>query len=162
MAAVRFDSLAATVDWLRSRLPPAVVIAAPLGLGKPHRLLNAIYRDIVSNPGRRLTMLTALSLTPPRAGSDLERRFLEPFLARHFGTEFESLDYTVAQRANALPANVEVEEFYLQSGALLGKAQAQRRYASLNYTHVARAVARRGVAVVPHLVARSADGTRLS
>ena len=162
MPATRLDSLPATIDWLRTRLPRDVVMAAPLGLGKPHRLLNAIYRDIVSDARRRLTMLTALSLTPPRAGSDLERRFLEPFLARHFGTDFEPLDYAVAQRANALPANVEVEEFYLQSGGLLGKPQAQRRYASLNYTHVARAVARRGVTVIPHLVARNADGTRLS
>jgi acyl-CoA hydrolase len=162
MPAVRFDSLGAAVDWLRPRLPADVVLAAPLGLGKPHRLINALYRALVPEPGRRLLILTALSLTPPRAGSDLEQRFLGPFLARHFGADFEALDYALAQRANALPANVEVEEFYLQSGALLGKPQAQRRYASLNYTHVARAVARRGVAVVTHLVARSPDGARLS
>src|SRR5688500_15014043 len=106
MSAIRFDSLAAAVEWLGPRLPRDVVMAAPLGLGKPHRLINAFYRGLVSDPTRRLTMLTALSLTPPRAGSDLERRFLEPFLARHFGADFEALDYALAQRADALPANV--------------------------------------------------------
>ena len=42
--------------------------------------------------------------------------------------------YVQAQKAEALPAHFEVEEFYLQSGALLQSTQAQRRYASLNYT----------------------------
>ena len=38
----------------------------------------------------------------------------------------------------------------------------QRRYASLNYTHVARALADRGVNLVLQKVAANADGTRLS
>jgi acyl-CoA hydrolase len=162
MSVLRFDTLDAAVALLRRRIPGDVVMAAPLGLGKPHRLLNAIYRDAAADPSRRLLLLTALSLTPPRASSALERRFLDPFLARHFGTDFEPLDYALAQRAGTLPAHVEVEEFYLQSGGLLRKPAAQRRYASLNYTHVARAVAARGVNVLVQMVARSADGTRLS
>ena len=162
MPALPFARLDDAVAWLRARAPAHVVMAAPLGLGKPHRLINAIQRDIVADASRRLTVLTALSLTPPKASSDLERRFLEPFAARHFGGNFEPLDYAVQQRANTLPANVEIEEFYLQSGGLLGKPQAQRRYASLNYTHVARAVARRGVTVLVQQVAREPGGVRLS
>jgi acyl-CoA hydrolase len=162
MSVLRFETLDAAVALLRQRIPGDVVMAAPLGLGKPHRLLNAIYRDAVADPSRRLSVLTALSLTPPRASSELERRFLDPFLARHFGTDFEPLDYALAQRAGTLPAHIEVEEFYLQSGALLRKPAAQRRYASLNYTHVARAVAARGVNVLVQMVARSPDGTRFS
>ncbi len=159
---LRLTRLEDALVLLRQRVPGHVVLAAPLGLGKPHRLLNAIYRDAERDPKRRLQLLTALSLTPPRAQSDLERRFLDPFVARHFGTDFPALDYAVAQRRGALPAHIEVEEFYLQSGALLGKPDAQRRYASLNYTHVARAVAARGVNALVQLVARSPDGTRLS
>lgn len=156
------STLDAAVALLRDRVPGEVVLAAPLGLGKPHRLLNAIYRDAAADPGRRLHILTALSLTPPRPSSDLERRFLAPFLERHFGADFPALDYALAQRDGSLPAHIEVEEFYLQSGALLHKPAAQRRYASLNYTHVARAVAARGANVMVQSVARSPDGSRLS
>jgi acyl-CoA hydrolase len=162
MPALRLHRIEDAVALLRSRVAGDVVLAAPLGIGKPHRLLNAIYRDAARDASRRLRLLTALSLTPPRASSDLERRFLAPFLERQFGADFPVLEYVLAQQRGALPAHVEVEEFYLQSGALLGKPDAQRRYASLNYTHVARAVAARGVNALVQLVAMSPDGTRLS
>jgi acyl-CoA hydrolase len=162
MPALVLTSLDDAVALLDQRIGGDIVLAAPLGLGKPHRLLNAIYRHVSGTPSRKLRILTALSLTPPRAGSDLERRFLDPFLERHFGADFPALDYALAERRDALPANIEVEEFYLQSGALLRKPAAQRRYASLNYTHVARAVATRGANALVQLVARSEDGTRLS
>lgn len=156
------QSLDEATDRILARSGSALTVAAPLGVGKPHRLLNAIYRRIERDPARSLRILTALSLTPPRASSELERRFLEPFLERHFGADFMPLDYALAQRNDSLPANVEVEEFYLQSGDLLGSTQAQRGYASLNYTHVARAVAERGANVLVQKVAREPGGTRLS
>ena len=139
-----------------------IVLAAPLGLGKPHRLINALYRHVTADSTYTLGIHTALSLTPPKAAPGLERRFLAPFAARHFGEDFEALDYAIAQKKDALPANIHVEEFYLQSGSLLGSQQAQRSYTSLNYTHVARAVAGRGVNVIAHKVAREPGGTRLS
>jgi acyl-CoA hydrolase len=157
----RFDSLDQAVALLRERVTGPIVLAAPLGLGKPHRLINAVYRDAVT-ARRPLHILTALSLTPPSAGSELERRFLAPFVERHFGADYPALEYALAQRRGDLPANVQVEEFYLQSGGLLGKPDAQRRYASLNYTHVARAVAARGANVLVQMVAREPGGTRLS
>ena len=40
----RFDNLDATVDRLLTHAGSRLVLAAPLGLGKPHRLLNAITR----------------------------------------------------------------------------------------------------------------------
>jgi acyl-CoA hydrolase len=158
----QFTSIEQTVDAILASAGPALVLAAPLGLGKPHRLLNALYRRVAADPARSLTVLTALSLTPPRAGSDLERRFLEPFKARHFGADFVALDYALAQRRDALPGNIQIEEFYLQSGELLRSSQAQRRYASLNYTHVARTVVERGATVLVQKVAREPGGTRLS
>ena len=60
-------------------------VAAPLGLGKPNVLLNAIYRAVEADPGLHLHLYTALSLTRPRGKSDLERRFLGPFVERQFG-----------------------------------------------------------------------------
>ena len=156
------DSYDAAVDYVLERVGNAIVLAAPLGLGKPHRLLNALYRRVAADPARSLRVSTALSLTPPALGSGLERRFLQPFVERHFGSDFEPLDWTLAQRGNALPANVRVEEFYLQSGALLRSNQAQQCYTSINYTHVARAMASRGVNLIVQRVALDATSGELS
>ncbi len=50
----------------------------------------------------------------------------------------------------------------MQSGGLLHSAQAQRSYNSLNYTHVARALASKNINVLVQKVAREPGGTRLS
>src|SRR5688572_16903254 len=119
-------SLDAAVERLLAHAGPQLVLAAPLGLGKPHRLLNAITHRIAAEPERSLHLLTALSLTPPAPGEGLQKRFLAPFVARHFGADFPALDYALQMRAGTLPANIRVEEFYFQSGALLGSPGAQR------------------------------------
>ncbi len=161
-APAEFESLDAAVDLLYSRIDGPLHIGAPLGIGKPHRLLNALYAHAVGDTSRRLYLYTALSLDLPDGSSDLEKRFLGPFVSRHFGDDFPRLAYAQAQKRDALPAHVSVEEFYVQSGALLNSVQAQTRYASLNYTHVAKALADRGVNCIVQKVAGNADGTRLS
>ena len=158
----RFTSLHDAVTALLARIDGPLQVGAPLGIGKPHRLLNALYERMEADPSRPLSLYTALSLDPPRGHSLLEQRFLGPFVARLYGAGFPRLSYVEAQKRDALPAHIQVEEFYLQSGALLGSAQAQRRYASLNYTHVARALADRGVNCIVQKVAANADGSRLS
>jgi len=159
----RFQSLADAVDLLYQRLDGALHVGAPLGLGKPHRLLNALYERAERETRRPLHLYTALSLDPPGAGKGLEGRFIGPFAQRHFGDDFPRLRYVQALKRNSLPAHVEIEEFYLQSGALLNASATQRRYASLNYTHVARALADRGVnAIVQKVAADPNGGTRLS
>ena len=156
------DSLNDAVKVILERTGGKIVLAAPLGLGKPHRVLNAIYDAALQDKNCRLNIYTALSLTPPKAHADLEKRFLQPFLDRHFGADFPSLKYAIAQRSSSLPENVSVHEFYMQSGALLNSSQAQRNYNSLNYTHVARALAASNINVVVQKVAREPGGTRLS
>ena len=156
------QSLDLAVDRILATIDGPLHVGAPLGLGKPHRLLNALYGRMERDPGRRLHLYTALSLDPPDATGDLERRFMTPFATRHFGEDFPRLDYVQALKRDALPAHVEVEEFYLQSGAMLRSKQAQRRYASLNYTHVARALADRGLNCIVQKVASNEDGSRLS
>ncbi|RYF68389.1 MAG: acetyl-CoA hydrolase, partial [Comamonadaceae bacterium] len=158
----RFESLDDAVTALLARIDGPLRIGAPLGLGKPHRLLNTLYARMEATPSRPLSLYTALSLDPPRGRSLLEKRFLEPFVERLYGRDFPRLAYVAAQKRDAVPAHVEVEEFYLQSGALLGSTQAQRCYSSLNYTHVARALADRGVNCIVQKVATNADGSRLS
>jgi acyl-CoA hydrolase len=136
-------------------------IAAPLGLGKPNVLLNALYRHVAGDTALRLDLFTALSLSTPQAKSDLERRFVGPFLARHFGADYPGLLYVAAQKSGTLPANIRVQEFYMQSGAMLGVECAQRDYASMNYTYVARDLVDRRINVIVQLIAAREDAGRI-
>ena len=135
-------------------------VGAPLGLGKPNVLLNAIYARVTQDPALKLTLYTALSLARPQPKSDLERRFLDPFLERQFGRDYPDLAYVTALHAGTLPANVHVHEFYLQSGAMLGVPEIQRNYICLNYTHVARDMHAAGLNVFVQIVAVRDDGGR--
>jgi len=139
-------------------------IAAPLGLGKPHGLLNALYRLVAADARRSMRLYTALSLTRPQPAPGLEQRFLEPFLERHFGADAVDPQYALDQARDALPANVEVHEFYLQSGVLLHSSSAQRSYISQNYTHVARDLVLQDINLLVQLVARreGPDGVHYS
>ena len=161
-AALHLESLDQAVDLILRHIPGPLRMGAPLGIGKPHRLLNALYARIAAEPSRPWSLYTALSLDPPAGGHGLEGRFVGPFAARHFGDDFPRLSYVQAMKRDALPPNISVEEFYMQSGGLLRSTTAQRGYASLNYTHVARALAERGVNVIVQKVARETGGTRLS
>ena len=135
-----------------------IVLGAPLGLGKPNQLINAFYRRAKTDASIQLTILTALSLEIPKPSSDVEAKFLKPFLARHFGDHVE-LDYMLAIRDGSLPENVRVHEFYFRAGLMTGVESAQRDYISTNYTFVARDLLDRGVNVLVQLVAeKEVDG----
>jgi len=160
----RYTDTDACARYLAEELGADLRIAAPLGLGKPHGLLNALYRDTAADPTRSMRLYTALSLTRPQPAPGLEQRFLGPFLERHFGADQVDPQYALDQMRNALPSNVEVHEFYLQSGALLHSGSAQRSYISQNYTHVARDLAVQDINLLVQLVARreGPDGVRYS
>ena len=159
-----YADTATCAQQVADALGPDLRVAAPLGLGKPHGLLNALYALIAADTTRSMRLYTALSLTRPRPGPGLEARFLEPFLQRHFGADQVDPQYAVDQARDALPSNVEVHEFYLQSGALLHSASAQRSYISQNYTHVARDLVLQDINLLVQLVARreGSDGVHYS
>jgi acyl-CoA hydrolase len=148
-----FDDVGECVETTLRRLGKRIVLALPLALGKPVPLANEFYHRACRDPSLDLRILTALSLRKPTGTSELERRFLEPFVARVFGN-YPELDYVDAVRAGRLPANIQVTEFYLEPGAYLRSPYAQQHYLSANYTHIAREVLARGVNVVAQLVAR--------
>ncbi|EIL99805.1 MAG: acetyl-CoA hydrolase [Rhodanobacter thiooxydans] len=160
----RYAHTDACARHLADELGPHLRIAAPLGLGKPHGLLNALYRLVAADSGRSMRLYTALSLTRPQPAPGLERRFLGPFLDRHFGVDAVDPQYALDRARDALPANVEVHEFYMQSGALLRSASAQRSYISQNYTHVARDLVPQDINLLVQLVARreGPDGVHYS
>ncbi|HVH83450.1 MAG TPA: acetyl-CoA hydrolase/transferase C-terminal domain-containing protein, partial [Steroidobacteraceae bacterium] len=148
-----FDDVGHCVDAVLRRVGPRVVLALPLGIGKPNHLANEFYRRAARDPGLELTIVTALSLLKPVAHSALEGRLLAPLVTRVFGSYVEP-EYARAMRADRLPGNVRVIEFFLTPGAFLGASHAQRNYLSANYTHVAREVMAHGVNVIAQLVAR--------
>jgi acyl-CoA hydrolase len=160
----RYTDTDACARCLAEELGADLRIAAPLGLGKPHGLLNALYRNTAADPTRSMRLYTALSLTRPQPAPGLEQRFLGPFLERHFGADQVDPQYALDQARDALPTNVEVHEFYLQSGALLYSGGAQRSYISQNYTHVARDLVVQDINLLVQLVARreGPDGAHYS
>jgi acyl-CoA hydrolase len=148
-----FDDVGECVETTLRRLGPRIVLALPLALGKPVPLANEFFRRALRDPSLELNIFTALSLRKPSASSELERRFLEPFVARVFGN-YPELEYVDAVRRGRLPPNVQVIEFFFEPGAYLESPYAQQQYLSANYTHVAREVLARGVNVIAQLVAR--------
>jgi acyl-CoA hydrolase len=153
-----FDDVAECVEATLSRVGPDIVLALPLGIGKPNPLANEFYRRARRDPALTLKIFTALSLHAPQWKSELERRFLEPLVARLFGG-CVPLDYVTDLHGAGVPDNVQIVEFFLDPGALLHVSHSQRHYVSTNYTQVARNVAAQGVNVIAQLVAkRSVDG----
>jgi acyl-CoA hydrolase len=148
-----FDDVAECVESTLARVGPRIVLALPLGIGKPNPLANEFYRRARRDPAIKLKIFTALSLRAPQWKNELERRFLEPLVKRLFGNSVP-LDYVSDLHQNSVPDNVEIVEFFLDPGALLHVAHSQRHYVSTNYTHVARDVAAQGVNVIAQLVAK--------
>lgn len=150
------QSAAAAADTVIERTGGKVVLALPLGLGKPNQFVNALYRRVCDDHSLSLTILTALSLNPPTPSNDLERRFLEPFNERVFA-DYDRLLYLDDMRTGRLPPNVTVSQFYVEPASILDNTLAQQHYISCNYTHAARDIAARGVNVIGQLVAPAAD-----
>ena len=153
-----FDDVAECVDAAIRKLGSRIVLALPLGIGKPAAVANEFWRRALQNAGLQLTIVTALSLRKPPAGVDLERRFAAPLLERVFG-DYEELEYVHALHSGPLPPNIRIIEFFLEPGASLNVVHSQQNYLSANYTHVARDLMAREINVLAHLIARrSVDG----
>ncbi|MFJ7144514.1 acetyl-CoA hydrolase/transferase C-terminal domain-containing protein [Pseudomonas protegens] len=146
-------SIEHAVDEVLARLPQHIHMGMPLGLGKPNRFANALYRRIAQLPERQLTIYTALSLGRPSLGDGLQKRFLEPFVERVFG-DYPELDFLADLHRDSLPANIRVEQFFMQPGSLLHSAAAQQDYVSSNYSHAARDINAAGLNLVAQLLAR--------
>ncbi len=158
------DSIHAAVDHVLDTVAGTIVLGIPLGVGKPNPFVNALYQRIKGNPARALRIITALSLEKPVGHSDLERHFLGPLVERVF-EDYPDLDYVKDVRANTLPPNITVQEFFMKTGDYLGNTTAQQRYISTNYTFVARDMAVQGINVMAQAVAmrgHAPDQARLS
>jgi hypothetical protein len=128
-----FDDADRLAEAIIQKVGKTIVLALPLGLGKANHIANALEK--------------------PRSRNEIERRFLGPLTERLFAG-YPNLAYAAAIRAGALPANIRVDEFFLQAGQWLNVPDAQQNYISANYTHALRYVLDRGVNVIAQLVAR--------
>jgi acyl-CoA hydrolase len=150
------------IDAIIARLGKTLVVALPLGLGKPVELINALYDRACQDATLSLTILTALSLERPRETHPIRGRLLNPIFDRLYANYTEP-SYAAAVSLGNLPANISVREFYFKPGSRLANAGAQQNYISSNYTHAARDVVAQGCNLVMQLVARdSEDSQRLS
>ena len=158
----RLASVEAAVDEVIARVGKRIVLAVPLGLGKPNALVNAIYDRAKQDPSISLEILTALSLERPQPQPGLEARFMGPFVERVFG-DYVDLEYMKDIRAGTVPKNISVCEFFFKSGALLGNHYAQQHYISTNYTYAPRDILLRGANVLAQMIAKrevAGDGGR--
>src|SRR5271156_6265190 len=158
-----FSSPEAIAEDIIADVGSNLVVGLPLGLGKANHIVNALYARAAADRSVRLTFLSALTLEKPHPSNLLERRFISPVIERLFGG-YPDLAYAHALRANELPPNVEVIEFFFLAGAWLHVPFAQQHYISANYTHASSYLLARGLNVVTQLVAkRVVDGvTRYS
>ncbi|MDB5563478.1 MAG: acetyl-CoA hydrolase [Tardiphaga sp.] len=95
-----------------------LVVGLPLGLGKANHIINALYRRAAADRSVNLTFFSALTLEKPKPSSELEKRFIDPVIARLFGG-YPDLDYAAALHQGALPDNIQVFEFFFLAGKWL-------------------------------------------
>jgi acyl-CoA hydrolase len=153
-----FDDPVRCAEAILDQVGREVAIAVPIGIGKPNRVINALYELAAADRGVHLKIFTGLTLVRPTFRTDLERRFAGPLLDRLFPT-WPELIYAEALRDGRLPPNIEVHEFFLQPGAWLANDLVQRNYASLNYSHVAAHLQQIGTNVLAQLVAPCPDAS---
>lgn len=156
-----FTDASTLADEIIARVGKRIVLAVPLGLGKPNHLTNALVARAMADPSISLRIFTGLTLEVPRAGSGLEGRFMGPVLKRIF-EGYPDVRYARELHAGKLPQNIEINEFFMQAGRWLGSPRQQQSYISANYTHVLRYVLDVGCNVIAQLVVPSEDRSRFS
>ncbi|MEJ6004330.1 acetyl-CoA hydrolase/transferase C-terminal domain-containing protein [Paucibacter sp. AS339] len=154
------NSLEQAVDLILQQVQGDIVMAIPLGIGKPNPLVNALYRRIAAQADRRLKIFTALSLEKPSGASELEAHFLAPLVERVFA-DYPDMDYVKALRSRSLPAHIEVHEFFMKTGDYLGNEPAQQGFVCTNYSFAVRDMMSHGVNLIMQAVAtrEAADGS---
>ncbi len=132
-----FNDYESTAKEILAHVGKKIVMAVPLGLGKPIGLLNAFFRMASEDPTINLTIMTGLTLARPLYKNELEKRLIEPILDRLL-KDYEDPLYEKARELQQLPNNIKVIEFFLMPGKFLNNAYVQQNYISSRYTTAAR------------------------
>ena len=147
------QDIEACIDEIIARVGKRIVLGIPLGIGKPNPLVNALYRRVKADPTLSLKIVTAITVETPKGSSDLEKRFLGPFVERVFGN-YPDLEYAVDLRTGQTPPNFEVAEFFFKPGGFMNVPMQQQNYISTNYTYAARDLMDNGINVLAQQVAK--------
>lgn len=150
---VYYQQLAECVDGIIEKVGKKIVLGMPLALGKPNPLANELYRRAKEDPSLDLTIITALPLEKPTWSSDLERRLVETIAKREW-PNYPSFEFIADLRADILPPNVKLLEFFSKAGGYLGVGVAQKNHISSNYTHAVRDSMNLGLNVAANIVAK--------
>ena len=93
-----FDDVGEIVEEALRRVGKSVVLALPLGIGKPNLIANEFFRRARADRGARPHHLHRAVAAQARAARATSRkRFIEPLAARIFGN-YPELDYLEAVR----------------------------------------------------------------
>ena len=155
------NNLDKVVDQIIETLGNDIVFGTPLGIGKPNHIINALYKRVKKNKKISLTICSALTLEKPKPKSDLEKRFLTPFIKRVFG-DYPDLNFELDRMKGKLPSNVKVIEFYFPPGKYLNDKLSQQNYVSSNYTHVCRDMLDRKVNLIMQMISADEENYSLS
>ena len=146
-----FTDLEQCVDALIDKVGKKVVIAG--GFGRPAFIFNELFRRALEDPSIHLTMITGASFSRPKGSSDLEKRFLDPFVDRVFGN-LPELDYVAPYQKGQLPDNIEVVEVFLQAGVFMNNKHAQQNFVYSNFTHWLRDMVEQGCNVFSQMTSK--------
>jgi len=134
---VIMDDVKKAADAVIKHIGKDIRMAMTLGIGKPHLIVNELYRRVKENPDMSFTIMTALPLEKPSGNSEIERRFLKPIRERLFDGVLE-YDFMLDMRAGKLPKNVQVHEFFGKAGGHMSNQHFQMNHMPSNYTHICR------------------------
>lgn len=131
------NDVADVVDQVIKYLGNDLRASFPLGLGKPMRFIDELYRRAKENPEIKLEIMTSLTLEVPKGKTDLEKRVLKPIVERVFNG-VKDFDFIIDYKNGKLPKNVIFAEFYSKAGSILNDPEAQMNHIASNYTHATR------------------------
>ena len=111
-----FDDVGEIVAEALRRVGNKVVLALPLGIGKPNLIANEFFRRARADASLDLTIFTALSLRKPTGSQATWRSVSSNRWPSASSATIPELDYLAAMRAGKLPANVQRHRVLLRAG----------------------------------------------
>ncbi len=158
MSSTFYDDVQQLVQDLLDRVGKKIVFGS--GFGRPIHILNELYRRAVEDPSIDLTIITGLMVERPKGSSELESRFIDPFVERVFGS-LPDLAFLKPYKKGTLPDNIKVLEIFITAGSALNSPYAQQHYIYSNFTFWFRDMVSNGCNVFGHeLTHRDIDGQR--